>query len=61
MICMFLVPYLSICECMPALGGGLYSTEKSNAEGLTPDLELKVELSDLFILYFMHECGVYSR
>jgi hypothetical protein len=29
-------------------------------EGSTPNAELKVELPDIFTLYFMHECGVYS-
>jgi hypothetical protein len=60
MRCMFVVPCLSICECILALGGSLYSTEQLNMEGSTPDAELKVELLDLFTLYFMHECGVYS-
>jgi hypothetical protein len=34
--------------------------KQSNAKGSTLDVELKVEFPDLFTLYFMHECGVYS-
>jgi hypothetical protein len=60
MRCMFVVPCLSVCECRSSLGGYLQSAEQSSAKGSIPDAELKVKLLDLFTLYFMHECGVYS-
>jgi len=42
-----------------SLGRRLVVKEQSNAKGSTLDIEFKVELPDLFTLYFMNECGVY--
>jgi hypothetical protein len=45
-----------------SLGRRLVVEEKSNVKGSTPDVDFKVELPDIFTLYFIHECGgVYSR
>jgi hypothetical protein len=43
-----------------SLGRRFAVEEQSNAKGLTRDAELKVVILDLFTLYFMHECEVYS-
>jgi hypothetical protein len=42
-----------------SLGRRLVVEEKSNAKGSTPDAEFKVDLPNVFILYFLYECGVY--
>jgi hypothetical protein len=40
------------------LGRIFAAEEQSNAKGLTLDVEFKVDLTDPYTLYFMHECGV---
>jgi hypothetical protein len=43
-----------------SLGRILVVKEQSSTKGSTPDAEVKVELPDLFTLYFMRGCGVQS-